>query len=146
MSTACVGTVLDAIRAALILRTGLEGVKVFSGPVSEKDAGLECIAFGNGRLNEEAMAMQGNRWEIWSIGGEVRIVKSWVGDIEPTIKATRDRALAILAEIETHVNDTYTGGLPDVELTSGEIEQSFNPEGRVCSIGFELAIKTAINP
>ncbi len=146
MSTTCIGTVLDSIRAALVLRSNLAGVNVFSGSVPAEIAGVECIAFGNGLLDEEAMAMGGNRLEVWRIGGEIRIVKPWAGSVEETIKAARDRAVAIKAELETHLNDTYTGTLPDVDLVTGEIEQTFIPDGRVCSLGFEFVIKAAKNP
>ena len=145
MSTSSLGTVLDAIRAALILRSNLTGVSVFSGPVSLEEAGQECIAFGDARLDENAMAMGGNRWEVWNIEGEIRIVKPWAGSTEQTIKAARDRALALFAEIETHVNDTYKGALPDVEVSSGSMEQ-WSGEGRICRLLFTLQMKDDKNP
>jgi hypothetical protein len=146
MSTSFIGTTLDSIRAGLVNLSGLSGVNVFSGSVPMEEAGLECAAFGNGRLNEESMSMGGNRLEVWTIGGEIRVVKGWQGTTEATIKAARDRALEIAAEIESYLNDTYTGPLPYVEMTTGEIEGTFNPDGRVCSLGFEFTVKAAKNP
>lgn len=146
MSTSAVGSVVDAIRAALILRSGLAGVNVFSGPVGFEEAGQECIAFGNMRLIEEAASMGGNRSESWAVDGELRVVKTWQGGTEPTIEAARDRALAVFAEVETHVNDTYTGALSDVGVTAGEIVQDYNPDGRICSLQFTLTVVAIKNP
>lgn len=146
MSASSLGTTLDAIQAGLAARPGLADAKVFSGPVSLEEAGQECIALGDARLNEEAMAMGGNRWEVWSIEGETRVVKSWEGSTEETIKATRDRALELFAEIETYLNDTYTGALPDVEVSAGELQQLIGGEGRVCRLMFTLQMKDEKNP
>ena len=145
MSTSSLGTTLDAVQAGLAARPGLADVNVFSGPVSIEEAGQECIAFGDARLNEEAMAMGGNRWEVWTIDGELRVVKTWEGSTEETIKAARDRALELFAEIETYLNDTYTGDLPDVEVSSGELQQLIGGEGRVCRLIFTLQMKDEKN-
>ncbi|MBU0630998.1 MAG: hypothetical protein KKC80_08855, partial [Candidatus Margulisbacteria bacterium] len=78
MSTSQVGTVIDAIRAALILRANLSGVNVFSGPVSHEEAGEECIAFGDMRLVDGTLAMGGKRKGTWDIDGEIRVYpRSW---------------------------------------------------------------------
>jgi hypothetical protein len=146
MSTSAIGTVLDAIRAALVLRAGLSGVAVYSGAIPVEEAGEECIAFGDGRLTEVELSMGGNRLETWVVGGETRVVKPWEGTTETTIAAARTRALAIFAELETHLNDTYTSTLPDVTLTSAEMSSGFVAEGRECRIGFEMTIQAAKNP
>lgn len=146
MSTSAIGTVLDALRTSLVARTNLSGVNVFSGPVSAEEAGLECIAFGDADLTEVAFAMGGLRQETWTVEGETRVVAAWKGTTELTIAAARDRALAIFAELESHLNDTFTGGLPNAELTSARIAQNMNPEGRVCSLVFTLTITAVKNP
>lgn len=146
MSTAVVGTVLDSIRAGLIAVTGLSGVNVFSGPIPFEEAGVECIAFGDARLNEEPAAMGGVREERWTVDGEIRVVKAWQGTTEQTIKAARDRALAIYAAVETYINDTYTGSLPDASMSDGDLKQSYLPDGRVCSVLFSVLITELKNP
>jgi len=146
MSTSAIGTVLDAIRAALILRAGLSGVNVFSGVVSLEEAGLECLAYDGGLLAEDSSSMGGNKLEVWDIDGEIRVFKPWAGDTELTIKAARDRALAIFAELETHLNDTYAGNMPDVEVIRGEIAGAYNPEGRICNLTFTMKIQALKNP
>jgi hypothetical protein len=146
MSTSAIGTVLDAIRAALVLRSGLSGVNVYTGRVSVEEAGTECIAFGGGTLTEIRQAMGGNKLETWEIGGETRVVKPWQGTTETTIKAARDRVLAIFAQVETHINDTYTGDYPDVEISAGDIDPTFGPEGWTCSLTFSMTIRALKNP
>jgi hypothetical protein len=146
MSTSAIGTVLDDLREALTLRVGLNGVSVYSGSVPAEEAGPECIAFGNGRLTEVELSMGGNRLETWVVGGETRVVKPWQGTTELTIASARDRALEIFAELETHVNDTYTGALPDVTVTSAEMESDYVAEGRECRVAFELTVRAAKNP
>jgi hypothetical protein len=147
MSTSAIGTVKDAIRAALILRAGLSGVNVYSAAVSSDDAGLECIAIGNAKLDEEAFAMSGYRQEDWRVESEIRVVfKPWQGTTELTIKAARDRTLAIFAEIEAHINDTYTGSLPHAKIIEGDLIEDMIPDGRLCSILFTLLITAVKNP
>jgi hypothetical protein len=146
MSTAVVGSVLDSIRSGLVAVTALKDVNVFSGPVPLDEAGLECVAFGDARLAEEPAAMGGEREERWTVDGEIRVLKSWEGTTETTIAAARTRALAIYAAVETYINDTYTGSLPDVSMSDGELRQSYLPDGRVCSVLFSVLIVQLKNP
>ena len=147
MSTSPLGTVLDDIRAALILRENLSGVNVYSGPVTREEGGEECVWFGDAHLMEAELAMGGKRSETWDVEGEAwTFAKPWQGSTEETIKAARDRAFAIYAEIETHLNDTYTSQLPDVTLTSGDMRQGIETDGRGCAINFTMTVKTSINP
>ena len=147
MSTSAVGTVLDDIRAALILRGALTGVNVFSGPVSEEEGGQEFVWFGNATLVETPASMGGNLFDTWEISGEVwAAMKSWQGDTETTIKAARDRALAVFAQIEAHINDTYVGSYPDVTITAGELRQGVIPDGRRAAVNFTLTLQDIKNP
>lgn len=150
MSTSSIGTELDSIRSGLIARAALGLVNVYTGPVSIEEAGLECIAIADCSLDEEEASIGGlgstYREESWDIEGEIRIVKAWEVDTETTIKSARDRALELLAEVETYLNDTYVGTYPNVELIAGELIQTVGPEGRVCSILFTLQMTTLKNP
>lgn len=147
MTTSAIGTTIDAIRAGLASRSGLSEVNVFSGTVPVEEAGRECIALGYATLSEEAAAMGGTREETWTVtGSEIRVVTPWQRYTEATIKAARDRALEILAEVEGYLNDTYVGTLPDAQLTAAELSQNFVAEGRECRVTFEMTISGLKNP
>lgn len=146
MSTSAIGTILDAIRTALVARSGLTGVNVFTGGVPIEDAGLECIAFLGATLDEAANTNGGNRLETWRVQGATQVIKPWQGTTEESIKAARDRALAIFAELETHLNDTYKSELPVAEITDGELTQFYSPEGRMCDLSFTMTIRAVKNP
>lgn len=146
MSTSQIGTVLDAIRAGLVNVSALTGVAVYSGFVSLEEGGLECIEFGKATLQEEPNTMGGNKLETWDVEFQLIGSKPWQGDTETTIKAARDRALALFAAVETYINDTYTGSLPDAEITAGSLESGYGPEQRACLITGTLTIRYVKNP
>ena len=146
MSTSAIGATLDAIRAGLVALPNLAEVNVFSGAIPVEEAGLKCIAFGDGDLREIAFAFGGSRQETWDITGQIRTVSAWQGDTESTIKAARDEALDVFAELETYLNDTYTSTLPGTQITDASISSTFGPEGRVCSIAFTFQILAVKNP
>lgn len=137
---------MDAIRAGLVLRPGLSHAQVFSGPVGLEEAGLACIAFGEGRLSEDPFTMGGNRAEVWTIDGEARAFEVRKATTEQTISAARSASLLLFAELESYVNDSYTGEYPDVQVTAGEMRQSFTVDGRSCSLAFTLTITAEKNP
>ena len=147
MATSQIAATLDTLRAALVDVTALAGVNIFSAPVTLEESGTECVEFGDPNLSEEVSGMGGGRKETWKVGHcNVWVVQSWQGTTETTIKAARDRALAIFAAVETHINDTYTGSYPDVEITGGELLQRPGNDGRGCYLGFTLTIKNQKNP
>jgi len=145
MSTSAIGTTLDALCDGL--RAQLTGVNVYSADVSLEEAGLECIAFMGASLEESAAAMGGTREETWRIQAAVQtILKPWQDDAERTIRAARDRALELFAEVETYCNDTYVGSYPDVEVEAGELMQTYSVEGRVCALSFTVTLRQMKNP
>lgn len=149
MSVSQIGTVLDDIRSGLVARAGLASVGVFTGGVSETEAEgyLETIEFGDADLSESQHTAGGNRLEEWTVDGSLIARASWQGDAEPTIKAARDRALEMFAEVETYINDTYLDGdLPDVNVTAGKMESGYGPDQRACRISFTLTVQALKNP
>jgi hypothetical protein len=142
VSVDVVATVLDAICAALPDRAGLAGVNVYSAPVSTDDAGTEYIVFGNPKLETVRGGAAGYRAETWRVEGELRAWKPWAGSIELTIKAARDRALALFGELDAHVNDTYADGLPSVTVASGDLDQDHQSEDRACWLAFVMFVET----
>lgn len=146
MTTSYIGSVLDDITDGLSGRSGLQDVHVFSGPVSIEEAGTECIAFGDARLTDSMVAMGSVKEETWEVDGELYVVGTWQGDTEATIRASRDRILELFAEVESYINDTYLGELPDVEVTAAELQQNIAAEGRACRMTFNLTVLGIKNP
>lgn len=146
-TTSPIGSVLDGLRAAFALRPGLAGVNLFTGAVGLEAAGLECVVLGDDcDLSEIAATMGGGRDETWNVSGQLRIVRPWADSIEATFKAARDRALAVLAEIEIEINDSYTGHLPDVELAKANLNTMPAADGAECRVTFTLAVLATKNP
>lgn len=147
MSTTAIGTILDDLVADWSALSALVGVNVFSGPVPVgEESGLECIVIGQASLDESPAAMGGTRLEEWHVDGEMYIAATWQSTTEATIKAARDRALELFAAVETYINDTYTGALPDVEITAGTLTPAFTSEARTCWLSFTLRIRATKNP
>lgn len=147
MSTSAIGTVMDALVDALRARPGLAGVNVYSAAVSLEESGLESIELGDAELEDAPLAMGGNKTETWNV--ECYLVgqaASFDADTETTIRSARDRTLELFAEVETHVNDTYAGSLPDVTVTAGKLESGYGPETRACRLTFTLQIRASKNP
>jgi hypothetical protein len=136
----------SAIRAALIIRSGLSGVNVFTAPASDEDGGEESIEFGEATMDEDAFAMGGIRQEIWDVDGKITVAKPWQGGVELTFAAARTRVLAIWAELETHLNDTYTGAYPMVALTAAKLTYWSSDVGCLCEIEFTVQIQGQKNP
>ncbi len=145
MSTTALASTLEDIVDGLA--AALPEVNVFSGEVSTEEAGLKCVAFGECRLSESPAGMGGYRQETWEIDGEIRrVVTGWQGTTEETIRAAREDALTIFAAIETYLNDTYVGDMPDVNLSSGQMVSSYGPDVRWCSLLFTLELSNLKNP
>ena len=149
MATASsLGVFLDSLRAQLLVRGGLAGVRIFTGPVGDHEIGAENIVFAVDPV-DVAQAYptvpQREAFESYSVEGRIWIVKSGGG--ETAIKAARDRALAILGEVQSECigNDTMTTGgtasVRDVLLTSYKLEQAALDAARDCRIAFTLEVK-----
>ena len=139
-----IGTVLDALVSLLVDDASLYGVNVYSGIVTADEAGLECIAFGNGTLAQIdfSIGTDAQCEETWTIGGEVYVAPhSWEGTIEETISASRERALTVLKALKDCIRDNYLSAYPSIRLTSAELEGTIGPDGRMYRIPFELTIE-----
>jgi hypothetical protein len=140
MSTFVIGSVLDAIRAALVLRSGLTGVDVYSAPVTRADLKPEYILFGAPVLEEEG-TLASYPSEVWTVDGEIRALAEWAGTAEATNSAARTRGLAVLSEIDAHIAIVYASGLPTVALTKGEVVPESTPDGQVCWVEFTMTVE-----
>lgn len=145
MATASsLGAFLDAVRAALLARPGLAGVRIFTAPVGEQDIGAENIVFAveKTRVDQDYPTVpQRESFETYNVEGRIWIVTPGGG--EAAIKAARDRALAILTQVQSEciANDTMTGSVRDVLLISYELEQFALDGARDCRIAFILKVQ-----
>ena len=145
MSTSSIPTVLDALVDALKLRPGLSGVGVFAAPAGDSGP-VECLEFTEIELEEEARSMGGNRLESYTLKAAVFTISPGAGAV-PAGKA-RERALAIVAEVETYMNDdpTIGGTCLDSDFISATIKQGYTPEGRVCQTEITIRVQAMKNP
>jgi hypothetical protein len=144
MSTSSIPTVLDELRTKLMAVTALAGVTVSTAPLGTEDP-PEAIVFSDVSLSEELLAMGTTRRETYTIDGMVYIQKPGAGEM--AIKAARDRAFAILAEVETYLTDnpTINSKCLDSDLKSVKLTQAVAPNIRIAFIEFGIkvdAIKT----
>jgi hypothetical protein len=145
MATASsIGTFLDAVRAALLLRAGLSGVHVFTGPVDNLSIGTEAIVFAvdSTEVQQDYPTVpQREAFETYAVEGRIWIVKQGAG--ETAIKAARDRALAIMNEVQSAciTDKTMSGSVRDLKLTSYKLEQFPIDGGRDCRIAFTIDVQ-----
>lgn len=138
MATSVVPAFLDAFRARLLARPGLAGVQVATGPLAE-DTALESIQLFRVDIDQVWAAQGGrSREETGTLTGAIWIVKP--GADEPTIKTARDRAYALLAEIESDLraDPSVNGTVRVAQLASADLTQGVNESGRVAQVTFTV--------
>lgn len=135
---------LDALVTNLKARPGLTGVQVWSAPIATDEFELEAIAFIDVLTDEESAALgDRRREEIYTIEGVIEVNKPGMGD--DVAKEARDRAAALLSEIETEIRDDTTQGLsPTVvrrsEIVTINLRQRIREKYRRCIIEFDIAV------
>jgi hypothetical protein len=145
MATASsLGVFLIAIRDALVARPGLAGVRIFTGPVGEKDIGQENIVFAveeTGVAQDFPTAGQREAFESYEVEGRIWIVKPGSG--ENAIAAARERALEILGEVQSEctANMTMDDSVRSLLLTSFSLNQLPLDAARDCRIAFNIEVK-----
>lgn len=149
-ATSAVPALLDALQSALSERDGLTGVTILSGPGSADDLELEYIMLGlsNPQLNStQRYKGMGNAYKEESIRFTNELRANYPGKGETAIRAVRDRAYAMLAEVEDCLRVTYTLGLAKVdvaELTDHDTQQGADDKGRVCLISFAITARISL--
>lgn len=143
--TSSIPDAMDAFVAGMLLRANIisAGVQVASGYLGADSARHESIQLTSVPDAAQVWGMLGNRRrdEEYTIDGLVWAMKP--GKNEPAIKAARDRAFELLAEIEDFLRlDPTIGGTTKVsELTAYPVDQGANEEGRWCQLDFEILCK-----
>lgn len=147
--TSRVGELIDAIGAALEGRAGLEGVNVLTGPASDAELGIEYIALGIDEIRlPKRFAGATNRLQMETLTIPCELQARAGGAGNPAIKAARDRALAIYAEVEdahrtavAAAGGSVTFGIPEVatvRLSDGLMGQGFVENERTAVIRFDF--------
>jgi len=115
--TSTVPAVYDALRALLAARPGLAGVGIFSVPVDEVTSGPSSIQFGPCHPTQ-VPGLLGNqgRDEAYDIACVTAVLV--FDHSEAGGKASRDRAFALLAEVELALLASFVPGAPADALNS----------------------------
>jgi len=146
MSTSSsLGSFLTALRDALGNRLGLTGVRIFTGPVGEQDIGQENIVFAVEETSVDQdfpTAGQREAFESYEVEGRIWIVKPGGG--ESVIAAARERALELLAEVQSECtgNMTMGGSVRSLLLTSFRLTQLPLDGARDCRVSFTVEVKS----
>lgn len=151
MNTWTAALYLKALRDNLKARPGLSGVLVYGAPIGANDRINEAIAFID-IDTVEASAALGNRSreEDYTIEGVIEVNQPGAGD--DIADAARDRAVAILAEIEAEVRERPDAGVnpPGQQIirhsgiTRKNLRQRTRDEYRVAIIEVDITITTRI--
>jgi len=144
-TSSSLGRFLTAFRDALGSRSGLTGVRIFTGPVGEQDVGQENIVFAvdETRVDQDfPTAGQREAFESYEVEGRIWIVKPGSG--ESVIAATRERALEILAEVQSECtsNMTMDGSVRSLLLNSFSLMQLPLDGARDCRVSFTIEAKS----
>ena len=142
-------TFLDALKAALVIRAGLTGVNIFTGPVDPESEGPEAIVFGAEAIEtttEFPTVPRLECWETYILTGRIWVAKPGAG--ETVIKAARDRAFALLEQVhdELATNDEMTATVTDVRPVGWRLEQGIVENERQCRITFSLRVEARFTP
>ena len=143
----------------LAVRVGLAGVSIFSCPVAPEDLGKEAIEFASETNVEQTIAAMSSTdiEETFTVKGSIICYSPMVGatskvaSINHAAKTARDRAVAILGEIESELsgNATVTSTVRDARTTELKISQGLGPEGqlgRVCFVEFTIEAEAHTTP
>lgn len=132
---------IDALYAALIARPALADVHVLDAGFDLDRATEPDVLQLHGTSQDESFGAIGNRRqeEEFDLTGEIIALRAG-GMLHDDIKAARDRAAAILAELEEVVRlDPHMGGLVSwSRLSHIAIHQGYTEKGRLVVIPFTI--------
>ena len=142
---------LDAFVAALQLRGGLAGVRVFGCPVVPEDLGEEGIELAEEVSVDTSRDSMNSEREDYTVNGSVLVLAPMVRGASPqstinaTAKVARDRCNAIVAEVadELLTDCTVGGVVVDAQLDGITFHQGMAPEGqmgRACWCEFSVKV------
>jgi hypothetical protein len=149
-ATSSIPAFFDALKALLDARAGIIGPPLVT--VSTGDLGLdtprEAIILASALGPRESVGLRGPQGisadENVTVRGAIWIVKPGQG--ETVIKQARDRAAALLAELEQTLkaNPTVSGICQYAAVSSSGHEAGANDEGRWHQLNFEITYRARL--
>lgn len=145
MPTSTAPAVLNGLVDLLTARAGLSGVQVTSGPMP---SGREKIEFHEitGTQRFATFGKTPNRptrAEEFTLTGLVEVNHDGAG--ETVIRSARDRAYALVAEIENCLRDNiHVGNANWAHFTRGDCRQGVGDQLRWAQIRFEIGVNSRI--
>ena len=141
---------LTAFRDNLRLRAGLSGVQVMSAPVAAENVELEVITFIDVDTDEESATLgNSGREEAYICEGIIQVLEPGEGEDDAVV--ARDRAAALMAEVENEVRTSPDAGLNGAEqvvrmsaITRKRLRQAIQADYRRVVIEFDLTVTTRI--
>src|SRR5690348_3817078 len=141
-------TYLSTLCDKLTARPGLAGVNVSSGPLTNETGGSEAIEFGEvlNTIDWYALGRKARK-ETYTVSGW--IFKVEYGGSEAVIRATRDRAFAILDEVnDCLVTDPTVNGVVTTcgitNVTLSQVITGKNTNARGAAINFTVTVEAII--
>jgi hypothetical protein len=153
--TSTVPAFLDALKTALEARAAIPGnplapigerpaVTIATAPSGDADP-LEAVELIGARETQEWGAIgHRRRNEEYTVGAVVFIVRRGAG--EARAKEARDRAYAILAELEDtlRTDPGVSGTVRQSQITEIVLDQDFNDNGRWAALGITIEVKAEL--
>lgn len=145
---------LDALRAALVARTAMANVNVFSGDVDPEAAGAEFVILAAEDASPEfnrITAPKRQTFEEYDVPCFLWIAKPGAG--ESAIKAARDRAFVLLEDVTDYL-DGLTGsatmaaalGVRTAKVSGYRMVQSTGESLRHCQLHFTIHVTAEFTP
>lgn len=141
---------LDALRIALVNRTGLSGAKVYTAAVAAEDRGTKSICVdGEVTIAEESGNVLGTlRVERITVP-MVAIATVNGSDLETSISAARRECFALVEQVEAARDADFDCGatIADWQISDRRLFQGFVPDvGFLNQISFTLTILASFAP
>ncbi len=144
MATSTVPALLTALAGRLRNRAGLAGVAVATAP-DAAGTPAEVIEFLDTAQDQEFAALGGRRREErYEVRGAIFVARLGAG--EATATEARERAYALLAEIENELraDPTVGGAIQTAEVARVNLQQGASPDGRLAALEFWLRVRARI--
>lgn len=142
--TSTVPAFLDALKALLSARAGLTGVTVATAPTGDPIPTESIQFFGLAEDQEWGAIGHKRRNESYTVQGGIFVIRRGAG--EAKAKEVRDRAYAILAELEDaiRVDPGVSASVRQCELTQAVLDQGGEDNGRWAALQISIGVKAEL--